>query len=229
MSRVILCLFLSLLGCGDGPQSRWSALIGAPMLGLQQPSPMWPQPQRIGLVVHADTTKIEAAPSISQPFLQTLGRRTEKILHERCRVSSVVPIDFPSSNQHAQIRQELMARGQENEISHLLLVIFSGQEHSAPVTLGEETMMTQMTGTVFENTTQVELALLDLAEYSMAFTIPASATETLEWLDAPIGSGRPTLDESLKILRAQAGQQALDRSLYGLGQWCDDIPKNDQT
>jgi hypothetical protein len=29
----------------------------------------------------------------------------------------------------------------------------------------------------------------------------------------------------LEILRAQAGQQALDRSLRDPGQWCDGIPE----
>ncbi len=224
---VVLSLFLFLVGCGEGPQPRLSALLGTPMAQHQQPGPTWPSLQRIGLVVHSDATRVGAAPPISQPFLETLSRRTEKVLTQRCRVSSVVPIDFPSSTQHEQIRRGLMARGQEQGISHLLLVGFSGQEHSGPATLGEETMMTQITGTVVEHTAQVEVALLDLSTYQILLALPARATETLELLDVPIGSGQPTREQSLDILRAQAGQQALDRSLNLLGQWCEGIPVQD--
>ena len=136
---------------------------------------------------------------------------------------------FPSSTQQPQIRQELIANGLEKGFSHLLLVVLSSRELSGPVTLGEERMMTQMSGTVIENTALAEVALLRLADYVMTFVIASSATETLELLDAPIGKGQPTPEQSLEILRAQAGQQALDRSLSVLGQWCKDISGQDRS
>ena len=68
----------------------------------QLPSPTWPSLERIGLIVHSDTTGPGAAPPISQSFLETLSRRAEEFMTQRCRVSSVVPMAFPSSSQQAQ-------------------------------------------------------------------------------------------------------------------------------
>jgi hypothetical protein len=134
-----------------------------------------------------------------------------------------VPIALPSSTQHAQLQQELISRGQKHGISHLLLVILSSQEYSGPVTLGEARMMTQISGTTVENMALAEVALLGLADYAVTFDLTGSATETLEILDTPIGEGRPSRAESFEILRAQAGQQALDKSLNILGERCQGV------
>ena len=227
--RLWLVICVILVGCVEGPQPRLNALFGTQIYQHQQPDPVWPQPQRMGLVVHSDTSGPDAAPAISPAFLETLSRRTEEFLRQQCGVSFVLPIAFPSSTQHAQLQQELIARGQEHGISHLLLVILSSREYSGPVTLGEDRMMTQMSGTTFENTALAEVVLLDLADYAVTFAVPGSATETLEILDAPIGDGQPSREQSLEILRAQAGQQALDRSLNFFGQWCEGIPEKDWT
>ena len=216
-----LCVIL--VGCVEGPQPRLNALFGTQIYQHQQPEAVWPQPQRMGLVVHSDPTGPDAAPAISPTFLETLSRRTEEFLRQQCGVSFVLPIAFPSSTQPAQIQQELISRGQEHGISHLLLVILSSQEYSGPVTLGEERMMTQMSGTTFENMAMAEVVLLDLADYAVTFDLRGSATETLEVLDAPIGKGQLSRADSLDILRAQAGQQALDRSLNILGKQCHGV------
>ena len=220
---VFLFLLLFVGGCVEGPQPRLDSLMGTQIYQNQQPNPLWPQIQRIGLMVHSDPTGPGAAPAISPAFLETLRRRTEEFLTKRCMISSVVPIAFPSSTQPAQLQQELIARGQEHGISHLLLVILSSREYAGPVTLGEDRMMTQMSGTTFENMALAEVALLDLADYAVTFDLPGSATETLEILDAPIGEGMPSRAESLDILRAQAGQQALDHSLNFLGKRCHGV------
>lgn len=214
-----------LVGCVAGPHPRLTALFGEQASQRQQPGPVWPQLQRIGLVVHSDTTGSDAAPAISPAFLEALSRRPETLLTQRCRVSSVVPITLPSSPQPAPLQQELIVRGQEQEISYLLLIILSSREYSGPVTVGEERMMTQMSGTTIENLALVEVGLLDLAEYAVTFAVPGSATETLESLDAPIGDDELSREQSLEILRAQAGQQALDQSFNLLGQWCEGIPE----
>jgi hypothetical protein len=83
--------------------------------------------------------------------------------------------------------------------------------------------MTQMSGTTFENMALAEVVLLDLAEYVVTFDLAGAATETLEVLDAPIGEGRTSRAESLDILRAQAGQQALDKSLNILRKRCHGV------
>lgn len=216
-----LCVVL--VGCVESPHSRLSALFGTQIYHHQQPDPVWPQPQRIGLVVYSDASGPGAAPTISPAFLETLSRRTKEFLTQQCGVFSVAPIALPSSTQPALLQQELISRGQEHGLSHLLLVILSSREYSGPVTLGEERMMTQMNGTTFENMALAEVALLDLADYAVTFDLRGSATETLEILDTPIGEGRPSRAESFDILRAQAGQQALDRSLNILGKRCHGV------
>ncbi|MEX0829217.1 MAG: hypothetical protein WD032_03160 [Nitrospirales bacterium] len=221
---VILALSFFLVGCGDGPHSRLGPLLGV-QIEDHVADPLWPEPRRIGLVLHSDATGPDAAPSISQPFLETLGRRTEAFLIRRCGIATVEPIEFPSQTGQEQIREEFISRGQKMGISHLLLVVLSSREYSGPVTLGEERMMTQMSGAVVENTAFAEVALLRLADYVATFNLPGSATEDLELLDVPIGKGQPTRHQSLEILRAQAGQQALDRSLHNLGRWCEGIPE----
>jgi len=220
---VFLFLLLFVGGCGEGPQPRLGSLMGTQIYQNQQPDPVWPQLQRIGLAVHSDPTGPGAAPAISPAFLETLNRRTEEFLTQQCGVSSVVPIALPSSTQPAQVQQELISGGQEHGISHLLLVILSSREYAGPVTLGEDRMMTQMSGTTFENMALAEVVLLDLADYAVMFDLPGSATETLEILDAPIGEGMPSRAESLDILRAQAGQQSLDKSLNILGKRCHGV------
>ncbi len=216
---ILPCVVLA--GCVEGPHPRLNALFGTQI--HQQSDPVWPQLERIGLVVYSDTSGPDAAPAISPAFLETLSRRTEEFLTQQCGVSSVVPIALPSSTQPAQVQQELILRGQEHGISYFLLVILSSREYSGPVTLGEERMMTQMSGTTFENMALAEVALLGIADYAVTFNLPGSATETLEVLEAPIGKGRTSRVESLDILRAQAGQQALDKSLNKLGKRCHGV------
>ena len=76
---------------------------------------------------------------------------------------------FAVFNPTCTAQQELIARGREDGISHVLLVILSSREHSGPVTLGEERMMTQMSGTTFDNLALAEVALLDLVNYAVTF------------------------------------------------------------
>ena len=227
-AKLCFLLMLSfLVGCGTGPPSRLSVLLGTEVSQHPQSDPVWRAGERVGLAVHSDSTGLEAAPQISPSFLETLSRRAEKFLTQRCGVSSVALMAFPSFTQPAQIRQELISRGPEHGISHMLFVVFSSQEHSGPVTLGEERMMTQIKGVGIENTALAEVALLRLSDYVLTFRVVGSATETLEILDAPIGNEQPAGEQSLEILRAQAAQQALDRSLNDFGQWCEDNPKKE--
>ncbi len=218
---------LLLFGCADGPHPRLNALLGDQTYRELQLHSTWPPIERIGLIVHSDATGPGAAQPISSEFLEILSRRTEQFLLQRCQVASVISFPFPSLDQPAEIQQALASRSEEHRLSHILLVILSSRERTGPVTLGEERMMTQMSGTMVENTALAEVIVLRVSEYQGLITLPASATETLEMLDAPLGEGGPTREESLDILRAQAAQQALDRSLYVLGQWCEGIPEKD--
>ena len=223
---IVIALLLFLVGCGQGPHPRLGVLLGT-HIQQQQPSSRWPPMDQVGLIVHSDMTGPGAAPAISDQFLGTLRYRTEELIAQRCLVPAIVHLTFPSATQQTQIKRELISRGHKHDISYILLVLLSSREQTGPVTLGEERMMTQMSGTSVENMALSEVALLRLSDYVMTFVIGSGATETLELLDAPLGKGQPTREQSLKILRAQAGQQALDRSLNVLGQWCEGIPEKD--
>ncbi len=220
---------LLLVGCGDGPHSRLNALLDAQIYRELQVHSTWPKIERIGLMVHSDATGPGAAQPISSEFLGILSRRTEQFLLQRCQVASVISLPFPSLAQRVEIQQALASRGEEHRLSHMLLVLLSSREQTGPVTLGQERMMTQMSGTMVENTALAEVIVLRLSDFQGLIVLPASSTETLEFLDAPLGEGGPSLEESFEILRAQAAQQALDRSLHVFGQWCKGIPEEDWT
>lgn len=221
---IVLSLAMLLGGCGAGPNPRLGVLLGA-QESQSRPSPsMWPLADRVGLVIHSDMTGPGASPSIPQNFLETLRHRTEEFLMQRCSVSSVVPIPFPSSSEPSQVQQELLAQGQKQGVSYLVLVVLSSREAGGPVTLGEERMMTQMSGTAVENRALAEVAVLRLQDFVMINSVGGTATETLELLDAPIGENQLSRKESLDILRAQSGQQALDHALRLLEKGCTGIP-----
>ncbi len=219
-------LFLLLIvGCADGPQLRLHTLLGVQIDTELSRDSAWPNVERIGLMVHSDETGPGAAPAVSSEFLETLSRRTEQFLIQRCQVGSVTPLPVPRSGQQGYIQQELIGDAQEYGISHAVLVVFSSREHASPVTLGEERMMTQLSGISIENQALAEVAVLRLEGFRVEMTLIGEARETLELLDAPIGEGGPSRVESLDILRAQAAQQALDRTLHNLGERCEGIPE----
>ena len=226
---VVFGLLLLPVGCGEVPKPLLHALLGVDF--PQSPkadSPGWPHPKRIGLLVHSDTTQPGSAPAISTKYLKTLGRRTEKALVEQCGVEAIESVEFNlSADSRDQMLGEFRVQGQEQKFSHVILVVFSSTEQGGPTVLGEERMMTQMSGTSIENTALAEVGLFRIADERLLIDIPAGAQETLELLDAPIGEGQPSREESIDILRAQAAQQALDKSLNKFGQWCQGIPEKD--
>ncbi len=228
----LLLIFVVLLlpvGCGELPKPRLHTLLGVdfPQTPKTDP-PVWPHPERIGLVVHSDATMAGSAPAISAEYLETLSRRTEQKITESCGVGSIESLDFTSSARSGhQPRGDLKVTAQKLGVTHVILVVFSSTEQGGPTVLGEERMMTQMSGTSIENTALAEVGLFRFADERLLIDIPAVAQETLELLDAPIGQGQPSRDESIDILRAQAAQQALDKSLNLFGQWCQGIPEKD--
>ena len=226
---VVLGALMFLGGCGDGPHPRLQTLLGKDAFSTQKTNkPEWSHLERVGLLVHSDTTGPKSAPAISTQYLETLGRRTEQMLKQQCNVDSVVSVDFVPSQEDERKEagtQVFLVPGKELGLSHVLLVVFSSTERGGPTVLGEERMMTQMSGTSIENTALAEVGLFRLADTQLLIEIPAGAQETLELLDAPIGEGQPSRDESIDILRAQAAQQALDKSLRVFGQWCQGVPE----
>ncbi len=217
-------LALTLVGCGAGPTPRLVDLVGKDAFEYKGPPPEkgeWMGAPNIGLVVHADDTAQNAAPAITAKYLETLTRRTEKFLRQRCSFQDIVTV--PPLSQAVYFSQELKVQGQSFHVPSVIVVVLSSREKTGPVKIGEATMMTQMSGTVIENSALAEVGLLRLSDFKMLFWATGRWTESLEQLDAPIGKNRPSAIEARDMLRARAGQQALDRALEHVGMTCQPV------
>jgi hypothetical protein len=52
------------------------------------------------------------------------------------------------------------------------MVLFSSREKAGPEKIGEATMMTQMSGTVIENSAMAEVGILRVSDFKMVFWAP---------------------------------------------------------
>lgn len=210
-----------LAGCGAGPTPRLIALVGKEALepgGSPVERGAWTRFPQIGLVVFSDATAQNAAPAITTRYLETLARRTEEFLRQRCALQEVVPVTVTS--QQGDLAWELKALGDRLQFSYLVLVVLSSSERTGPEKFGEATMMTQMSGSVMENTALAEVGVLHLSPFKIVFLASGTGTEILEQLDAPIGEALFSTTTAQDIVRARAGQYALDRALDHLGSAC---------
>jgi len=219
---VFMCLVSYILaGCGGGPTPRLIDLVEKEGLSHKELSlatdELW-QVSKVGLVVHSDDTAQNAAPALISQYLETLTRRTEEFLRQRCSFREIVI--QPLLSKPVTLSQELKVQGQRLQIPYEIVVVFSSREKAGPEKIGEATMMTQMGGTVIENSAIVEIGILRVADFKMVFMAQGLGTESLEQLDVPIGSNRPSPTNAREILRARAGQYALDRALNHLGSAC---------
>ena len=217
-----LGLFTSLLvGCGAGPTSRMIDLVGEDAFahgGRPFQNDEWWQQSTIGLVVYSDATGQNAAPAIISEYLETLTRRTEEFLKQHCAFHEIVTV--PPLSNPVNLAQELKVQGQRLRVPYEIVVVFSSREQAGPEKIGQATMMTQMNGTVIENSSLAEVGVLQVSDFHMVFRTVGWGTDSLEQLDVPIGSNRPSPIDARDILRAQAGQRALDRALEHLGAAC---------
>lgn len=210
-----------LVGCGAGPTPRMIDLVGEDAFAhTERPSENdeWRQQSTIGLVVHSDATGHNAAPAIMPEYLETLTRRTEEFLSQRCAFHEIVtgsPLSTAVNFSHA-----LKVHGQRLQVPYVIVVVFSSRENTGPQTIGEATMMTQMGGTLIENSAMAEVGIVRLSDFTVVFWTSGIGAETLEQLDVPIGSNRPSPAVARDIVRARAGQHALDVALDQLGLAC---------
>lgn len=223
LSKILFTCLLSytLAGCGAGPTPRLIDLVGEEAFVDRELLPVndeWMQMSSIGLVVHSDATGTNAAPPILSGYLETLARRTEEFLRQRCSFREILPV--PPLSWPVNVSQELKIQGQRLQVPYEMVVLFSSRERAGPQKIGEATMMTQMSGTVIENSALAEVGILRVSDFKMVFWAEGLATESLEQLDVPIGANRPSAPDARGILRARAGQQALDRALEHLGSAC---------
>ncbi len=210
-----------LVGCGAGSTPRMIDLVGKDAFPSRDPlseDHEWKVGSKVGLMVHSDATAPNAAPAIMSGYLETLSRRTEEFLRRRCSLQEVVTV--PPLSGLVPFSLDLKVQVQRLQLPYLIVVVFSSRERVGPEKIGEATMMTQMGGTVIENSAMAEVGILRMADFKMVFLAQGSWTESLEQLDVPIGSSQLSPTDAREILRARSGQHALDWALDHLGSAC---------
>ena len=212
---------LVLAGCGADPTPRLVDLVGPEAVEPKGPLPQpeeWTRASKIGLMVYSDATAQGAAPALSPEYLETLTRRTENFLKQRCAFQEVLNVPQPS--QPGTFSQVLKIQGQHLQVPYHVVVVLSSREQASPEKIGEATMMTQMSGTVVENSAMAEVGVLRGSDLTIVLLAQGKGTEYLEQLDVPIGRNQPSAEEAREIMRAQAAQQALDRALESVATVC---------
>ncbi|MCH7614551.1 MAG: hypothetical protein IH978_02260, partial [Nitrospinae bacterium] len=107
-----------------------------------------------------------------------------------------------------------------HKLDFMLLAVLSSTEEESHIEIGEETMMTRMSGVSIDNEALAELALINADSGKIALHAAGNGASSMEQLTAPIGEDYPRKEDARDILRANAAQQALDQALLALQrQW----------
>ncbi len=209
------CLILAVGGCVSTPSPRMPALLGVPVHTESmtlRPVEIWPNQHRFAFMIFSDGSGPEAAPAISDSMLSRLAQRTHVYLKKHCELSEIVPI-FIEATQKDHRFTTLLENAQQVDAEYLIIALFSSTESTEAASFGEERMMTQIPGETTHNTALLELVLVNVERGSIEIQAIGEARESLDRLNVPIGADQLTYERALDILRANAGQQALDRAL----------------
>ncbi|MGB0909061.1 MAG: hypothetical protein ACPGYT_01765 [Nitrospirales bacterium] len=215
-------LAIGMSGCVTTPSLRLPVVLGLPMdkqISHTQPMGQWPSPHSMGLLVYSDATGSDASPAISVSMLSRLSQRTQSYIEKHCGVSALEIITTNTVSEDLNF-SSLLKVAKKHDLESLMIVLFSSTELSEAATFGEERMMTQMPGTTTHNSALVELAFVDVEKGSIEIQAHGEGRESLERLTVPIGTDQLTNETALDILRANAGQQALDQALPEFTKGC---------
>ena len=218
-------LIMNFGGCVTAPSSRMASVLGLPVdkeMVANHPVLRWPNDQTVGLMALSDDSGPNAAPAISSAMLSRLSQRTQVNLGKRCATPEIKNISH-SGLGGRQSLSSLIDIAKGHKVESLVIAMFSSTETTEPATFGEARMMTQMPGSTTHNSALVELALIDVDQGVVMIQANGQATESLDRLNAPLGNDQRTNEEALDILRANAGQQALDRALTEFTRGCRNV------
>ena len=213
---------IGLSGCESAPTPRLSTVLelqATEIINVSQQSSTWSNIQSLGIATLSDATGPEAAPPLSSEFLSRLALRVKAKIEEQCSVLNVQTLSV-SGREHDVDGAMLLKQAKLSGVNFVLIALFSSTEVRQPATFGEARMMTQIPGTITDNSALVELALVDVGKGMIVHQAHGTATESMDRLNVPIGDDQLTLEEALDILRANAGQQALDEALLKLTKSC---------
>jgi hypothetical protein len=230
MNRKALCFgFLPLLVGGflaTGCQTtslRLPSYVGQ-VEGLREADGHRPQSlptamHRVGVIIVTDSSMPGAAPPLSSDMLAILENRLVKKMGEYFSIP-VTPIRMEPPLQPTGDVSSITKLAKVRGLDFLVLVVLSSREVESHIEIGEETMMTRMSGVEIDNSALAELALLHADSGKIALHAVGEGAESMEQLEAPIGENYPRKEDAKHILRATSAEKALDQALLSLQrQW----------
>jgi len=218
---LLVCTFL-IAGC-QTQAPRLSTYVGE-VEGLHASQNPHPQSlpsaiNQVGVLIMTDSSFPNSALPLSPDMLAILENRLVKKMDEFFGLE-VIPI---------RPEQQLQPTGDMSPFTHLtkihkldfmLLAVLSSTEEESHIEIGEETMMTRMSGVSIDNEALAELALINADSGKIALHAAGNGASSMEQLAVLIGEDYPRKEDARDILRANAAQQALDQALLALQrQW----------
>lgn len=219
----ILVGTLLIVGCQSQAPPRLPLYIGQ-VEGLhdaqgQRPQSLPSSINTVGVLLITDSSFPNAAPSLSPAMLEILENRLVKKIDEYFSLE-VKAIRFDQPLQPTGDVTSMTHLAKSHNLDFMLLAILSSTEIESHIEIGEETMMTRMSGVEIENVGKAELALLHVDSGHMALHAAGEGSDSMEQLEVPIGADYPRKEDAKDILRANAAEKALDQALLSLQrQW----------
>jgi hypothetical protein len=243
---IMLLVPLVLAGCSQKPLPRMDSYLGAGAQGEGVTVPGEAErasgPFAAGLLLINDTSAEGSAPALSDQTKAFLTDQVRKRVEATTliRVVKVLTVADPSQPQD---RQTLAGLAREQDLSHLLVALFSSAESEVPAYMpitGDPEQGGQrplLPGYETVNYALAELALIDAAGGQVLARSDGRAWTRLNRLNVPMKSNAypvihrslrvapiyPPEDQAKEVLRSIAGDEALEQAVYKLEQ---DWPKS---
>ena len=218
---VLVCTFL-IAGC-QTQAPRLPAYLGQVegLHGAQDPHPrsLPSAINHVGVLVMTDSSFPNSALPLSPDMLAILENRLVKKMDEFFGLQ-VIPIRPEQPLQPTGNVGPFTHLAKAHKLDFMLLAVLSSTEEESHIEIGEETMMTRMSGVSIDNEALAELALLHAGSGKIALHATGHGASSMEQLAVPIGEDYPRKEDARDILRANAAQNALDQALLALQrQW----------
>ena len=218
---LLVCTFL-IAGC-QTQAPRLPAYLGQ-VEGLHDVQNPHPQSlpsaiNQVGVLVMTDSSFPNSALPLSPDMLAILENRLVKKMDEFFGLQ-VIPIRPEQPLQPTGNVGPFTHLAKAHKLDFMLLVVLSSTEEESHIEIGEETMMTRMSGVSIDNEALAELAVLNADSGKIALYATGHGASSMEQLAVPIGEDYPGRENARDILRANAAQNALDQALLALQrQW----------
>ncbi len=174
---------------------------------------------QVGVLVMTDSSFPNSALPLSPDMLAILENRLVKKMDEFFGLA-VIAIRPEQQLQPTGDVSPFTDLTKAHKLDFMLLAVLSSTEEESHIEIGEETMMTRMSGVSIDNEALAELAVLNADSGKIALHATGHGASSMEQLAAPIGEDYPRKEDARDILRGNAAQNALDQALLALQrQW----------